>query len=383
MLPNIFQGDYDALSLYQLATLCRLHYKADPGTNYRTIQVGTGRRHTRRYFGEAGTLTPLTVVIDYADYRTVIVQGTVGAADWYNNIASIESENLTPAGHQAAAGWMTSALALYGLIFPAEATDNEKPVLFCGHSAGGAIATLMAYRHAGEHPNGTTAVVSFGAPKCLNAGALSRLEERPYFRVVRQLDYVESLPPFGAIFQLTGLPVSNLGNTFMHGGSLILLPHGGGAPQRYEGEFRPQRTIALSVLHGNPERGLSRAAAQAMLAPTLQTVEAVTAAHLIKEYCGDLRRHVVNGARGPLGAFDSVNLDLVSFDGEVGGGGLAVWSGFETYTTVLNEDLYFPTPLTAPVVLPELLPPPAPDAPVASPPAQQLQRAFRRRRNAG
>ena len=80
--------------------------------------------------------------------------------------------------------------------------DRKRPVLFTGHSLGGALATLAASRHA------PTALYSFGSPRVGDEDFVSTLAAVPAYRVVHHQDLVPHLPPSQAPirFRHVGLP---------------------------------------------------------------------------------------------------------------------------------------------------------------------------------
>lgn len=76
--------------------------------------------------------------------------------------------------------------------------ELECPVFYCGHSLGGALATLAAARRK------PTALYTFGSPRVGNTQFVETLEDVPSFRVVDDWDLVALLPPEALGFRHVG-----------------------------------------------------------------------------------------------------------------------------------------------------------------------------------
>ena len=80
-------------------------------------------------------------------------------------------------------------------------------VLICGHSLGGAVATLCAYELACQYLKTSILLVTFGSPRTVNtefANVLSRLPNLRCYRVANEYDVVSRVPPYFLDFQHVG-----------------------------------------------------------------------------------------------------------------------------------------------------------------------------------
>jgi len=77
---------------------------------------------------------------------------------------------------------------------------GDYELLICGHSLGGALATICAYELAITNLNRSLLLVTFGSPRTVNqefAKVLARLPNLKCYRVSNGLDGVTRQPPFG------------------------------------------------------------------------------------------------------------------------------------------------------------------------------------------
>jgi len=139
--------------------------------------------------------------------------------DWKTDLRLL----LAPEGAgRAHAGFVA---ALEGIYAELEARTRDAPVLFGGHSLGGALATLAAARH----PR-AAAVYTFGAPRAVDSG-FARLFRVPAFRYVNNNDLVPFLPP----------PIA-----YRHVGRLLYLDRAG---NRREGAGVAETLLDLAAGH--------------------------------------------------------------------------------------------------------------------------------------
>lgn len=121
----------------------------------------------------------------------IAIRGTDELRDWIANVPVPVSIG----GVTAVTGYVDYATALHPWVISEEV---EGRLILCGHSLGGAVAMTLpllsqCIREQVDH------IITFGSPKCLD---LSRAAVLPYphtivTRVVRRLDIVPHLPPFG------------------------------------------------------------------------------------------------------------------------------------------------------------------------------------------
>lgn len=76
-----------------------------------------------------------------------------------------------------------------------ESEDPERPIWFCGHSLGGAVAVLAAAQWFEDDPAPLGGVYIFGAPRIGDENFASSVKY-PVWRVVNDIDLVPTLPSF-------------------------------------------------------------------------------------------------------------------------------------------------------------------------------------------
>ena len=150
-----------------------------------------------------------------ADSWTVVVfQGTTEIRQWGFNVDVLprkwSGEGLVHSG-------FSKALDLVWDHLEPRLERAGGPVLFCGHSLGGALATLAAARWAGGRPAGEAAgtAYTFGAPRVGNARFSAACGRLNLWRVVLGDDLVPQLP-----FSLSALPEKL---HYRHAGEEVLL----------------------------------------------------------------------------------------------------------------------------------------------------------------
>ena len=160
-----------------------------------------------RLFERDGTRAAL-VTIDGATQgeRALVFRGTHAHADWLSNLDAL----LVPAprGGLVHKGFSDALDRIWPELSSALET-LEGPVIYAGHSLGGALATIAASRRSPH------TLYSFGAPRVGNSDFNASLEDTPWFRVVNGRDLVCQVPP----------PLPPLG--FSHGGSAAYIAQDG------------------------------------------------------------------------------------------------------------------------------------------------------------
>ncbi|KAI9341766.1 Alpha/Beta hydrolase protein [Zopfochytrium polystomum] len=106
------------------------------------------------------------------------------------------------------AAWASLRDATRAAIAPLANEHPDLPILFLGHSLGGAIATLAALdavsAPAGAFPPSRVALATVGEPRVGNAAFAARVATRGFSRAVRAVNYndlVPHLPPAAAGFR--------------------------------------------------------------------------------------------------------------------------------------------------------------------------------------
>ncbi len=100
-------------------------------------------------------------------------------------------EEIAP-GVKVHRGYHAHLLKLSNNVIAAIKRDAEGPTVYCGHSLGGAVVTLLSLYYT---PDG---VISFGAPKSGNA-AFWRALRAPVWRIVEPDDFAPAFPSWFGI----------------------------------------------------------------------------------------------------------------------------------------------------------------------------------------
>lgn len=195
-LPRIDPQDpgYSGIHAWWLGELSRAIYKPGPGEP--DLSLGPTRQQVFQQAGftEIGCFDSLAVqgaLVESRDLRgepfgVLIFRGTDTIEDWIVNFKAFpmpwEQGGWVHGGFgEALAGAWDK---IYGLL-----SNFRRPVLFTGHSLGGALATLAASKWR------PLALYTFGAPFAGNGDFVKTLEGAPIYRVVNNRDIVPKLPP--------------------------------------------------------------------------------------------------------------------------------------------------------------------------------------------
>lgn len=227
--------EYDP-RLAALASECaRLSYQRDPGIRARALAAAPRLGLREAGCVENRSMACLIVVADSPPLSIVAFRGTDDARDWLTNLHAVTSRwkpgGRTHLGFKHA--WYSLAPDLARLLRKLPRTR-----LLCGHSLGGALASLEASARGGD------ALYTFGSPRPGNA-ALHATVSLPHFRVVNDHDPVPELP-------ITGPPFF-----FAHGGAAIRLDADGVATNDAPSLLERLRALRDLAFRRADDRGLS------------------------------------------------------------------------------------------------------------------------------
>ncbi len=368
-LPALFQGIYDPLPMYQLSTLCRVNYSP---TEDMWQMIGAGlRRHLQRIElgadGMAGF--PRTNVLVLNDHNVIVIGGTVDIPFWINNIASMVAETLNEdlniavgTAFNVAANQLATALAGAGV-------NLSRPTILTGHSLGGALATMLAFRWLSLGGGKDLSTVTFGAPKVGTRGFYSAIPSR-HVRCIYNEDLVTQLPSTGIWIDGTGLSISVRVTPYSHGGTCLWIDKLDGTINRLTNSTLggPDLTKAFS----------SRGGAYGDT-PPLSRLNLQYADHAIKNYVFSWRSEVNGAPRFTLEGFDQANGLVNTAKGEDWPDASYPLLGMSLDDKPLPEDP--PELLPFPAIVPAWDPTaPPPALPPITSPAWEQERTLRRRR---
>lgn len=189
---DLMGRDFSLHRAWWLSELCRLVYRrcgeeADvpPGFRSRSDFLKTVGLSESRFFN-AGSVQAAIVTDRQARRGVLVFRGTNCFENWFSNLNTFQSP------------WHRGGMVHQGFkqefhrIWPAIETalnETNLPMIYTGHSLGGALATLAA----SDTP--PRAVYTFGSPKVGDAAFAMTLSEIPVYRVTMPGDIVTTVPP--------------------------------------------------------------------------------------------------------------------------------------------------------------------------------------------
>lgn len=203
MLPVVFQGTPDYLTLYQLSVMLGIAYRNDsglwgrwnhtyPGRLGRVAQAGPGR--------PAGC--PFWQHIEGGDFNVVMIDGTTLQEQQELYESYIFPPVTWGPGYMGRYPSFAKVWAdfIWNAELPLFEATPRRPILFCGHSMGGALALMLAWRYWEILGAREVAVVSMGSPKIVSNPDGDFINGVPHIRLIAKLDPVGDLPPVGTLY---------------------------------------------------------------------------------------------------------------------------------------------------------------------------------------
>lgn len=132
----------------------------------------------------------------------IAFEGSDTAKDWRRNLEFVIVDHDEHLGFALSARDLMSQMWLDGIRL-----NKNKPLVLCGHSLGGAVATIIAAQLQEMHPD--MALVTFGSPRPGGHKFRERFNVL-HRRYVHENDVVPSLPPAMFGYRHTG-PATRLG----------------------------------------------------------------------------------------------------------------------------------------------------------------------------
>jgi pimeloyl-ACP methyl ester carboxylesterase len=111
--------------------------------------------------------------IEFSDHLHVSIQGTNDAHDWVQNLSARQTRI---GGLTCHAGFHASAAAIHGQMISTLRFPLDKPTVLGGHSAGGAIAEIVAW--IAKIP--VREIVTFGAPRVWSVSSAPVVRAMPW-----------------------------------------------------------------------------------------------------------------------------------------------------------------------------------------------------------
>lgn len=200
---------YDDANAWWLAELSRLAYRPR-GRDERLTRVGLRELDSFSSSGiQAGLIGPADAGTEVP--HVLVFRGTDSLRDWWWNLNA--SRKRAPGGGEIHRGFNWALNRIWPLAEGA-LDDLSGPVLYTGHSLGGALAVLATARKAAE------VVYTFGAPRVGDPAFGETLRSRAILQVINNDDLV------------TRLPTATKRRPFRHTGSLYRIVSAGRAGSR-------------------------------------------------------------------------------------------------------------------------------------------------------
>lgn len=274
--------------LYWLATLCRATYSVDGTLFTRAARAVVPMEYPITFIPNAAGLVPGYGIIKMPEGAVVCVSGTTNLPQWLDqvlNSAPYIWGKTTPPGPTGGVSTLSiyaaAAQAIWASLIPIVPLDDQ--ILFCGHSMGGAIATLL-HGVAAADPNQRvpSRCVSFAAPKPggILLASKTRITAQVYQRLIVDTDFVPSLPPNLNLINVLVPPplrgVSDGWTSFQHAATPTVVEANGTV------ESGPDPLLLVQII-------------QAVAAAALGNPLAVTTDHLMTTFVGRLYQGVLQG----------------------------------------------------------------------------------------
>jgi pimeloyl-ACP methyl ester carboxylesterase len=188
---------YDSLNAWWLAELSRLIYRREsdeigaqpPGPTRGDVLASVGLRETA-FFNHGGSQAALVepAAATAAPFAAIIFRGSDDMQAWFDfnlGLVPVPWEQGGTVHH----GFLEALDAIWNPILDAlEALRDDTPVIYAGHSLGGAMATLAASRRL------PALTYTFGSPRVGDAAFGATVPRKGFFRIVNNRDIVTDVP---------------------------------------------------------------------------------------------------------------------------------------------------------------------------------------------
>jgi len=195
--------EYNAANAFWLSELSRLVYKdenrsgaAEQDSGARNAALANVGLRETAFFSEKETQCAIITpgATSAKPFIVVAFRGTSDLKDWLTNLDA----GLTrwPQGGQIHQGFKKALDTVWNQVAN-EVRRLRGPKFYCGHSLGGALATLAASRLPPD------ALYTYGSPRVGNRNFARSLQKLAVYRIVNHRDLVTTVPPPGPIFKYT------------------------------------------------------------------------------------------------------------------------------------------------------------------------------------
>lgn len=184
--------EYSAVNAWWLAELCRLIYKQESDEIGRKA-TASGRNDflknvnltERKFFNKKGIQAAIFEEVN-GKFAVLVFRGTDELKDWAINM-NVPLKKIGR-GAKVHGGFKRALYQIWKEIL-LELEQLRSPVYYTGHSLGGALATIAAFKRPPHQ------LYTFGAPRVGNQAFLDNFGSIKFYRVVNHMDIVPAMPP--------------------------------------------------------------------------------------------------------------------------------------------------------------------------------------------
>jgi len=179
-----------------LSLIWSVYNETDSQTQAR-VQAFFGPTATVQVLSRVSPLAPKAILVHTPMGFLFVSEGTTNEQQLIGQVVSSLSGPVTRNGIDGAELPLVIAADYYGQIRSIIAASDE-PIIFAGHSYGGALAQMVAAMFARNGAPNHVAVTTFGAPRHIGLESQRIIESIPHTTVVEKEDVVPHLPPHAA-----------------------------------------------------------------------------------------------------------------------------------------------------------------------------------------
>jgi len=167
---------------------------SDPDSAETLLQSVLGPQAVISRVDNSDSPYPGTLIAVHPDYTVVFVSGTTNEGQWALQALTVPGFPVDNGAFSTDGLWYAAAMVIHGRI-TAAGGDITKPILFVGHSYGGAASSVLVGRYINGGRPGPSSLLTFGMPKPGDIRLANLLAAVPQVHFVDRGDPVPFLPP--------------------------------------------------------------------------------------------------------------------------------------------------------------------------------------------
>ena len=136
-----------------------------------------------------------SIVVAHKDFIALVFRGTDEIADWLDSLNAVSTKKLFGVFHKGFYNAVEDVWQPMEEITAKYQQIKKRSVWFCGHSLGGAMATIAAARYLTKLRD-VAGIYTFGQPRCLGRKTAKKLNSKvkTYYRFQNNNDIVTKFP---------------------------------------------------------------------------------------------------------------------------------------------------------------------------------------------